>query len=235
MNKLNGKSHYYTKHFGNKNSGNENRLTLHLSKHAKNIIKEYPEFVNFGNQNLIFVNKGKRVSYEDSKLKIKLDPIKIKSGVNHSQLYKLDVLFKPENKNNSYFVKIANFNGLSSIHEFLANTIFEKFGLRTIKPHMSFESPSKLRNLIIYDFTGLKTLEFAIAQKLIYSVELDAITDKVHALYYYEKEIGLESSNNLRYSLGDFDRSTNIFIKKENNKLKIYFTDLFISGKDGIY
>jgi phosphate:Na+ symporter len=47
VNKLNGKSHYYTKYFYNKDLGSKQKLTLHLSKSAKRIIKEYPEFADF--------------------------------------------------------------------------------------------------------------------------------------------------------------------------------------------
>ena len=232
--KLNNKTHYYTKQFVEENvapNGVPYAYNLHLSVSAKQVIKKYPELINFLKEHLITKFTDKQASFENNSIKLNLLPFKPGSGSNHSIVYSLDVVYKKENITQKYFVKISSGN-FSTDQEFIANKIFEKFGINTIKPHFAYSDNSS-REFIIYDFTNLHSLEYAEKHKIITSSEFNSIIKKVDKLYKYKKEIGLGDYKTK--GIGDYDRPSNIYVERINNKINIYFSDLLIGKRSFSY
>jgi hypothetical protein len=231
--KADGRTQYYSKYFGSKGPIND-RPVLHLSVTVKNIIKRYPDIVKFIEKNLINRITNKAINFENSFVKINLSPFSVSEGVNHDSVYRLNMYSKKDKTSRKYFVKTSKEKRFPSSNEFVANKIFEKFGINTIKPHIAYFNPELKSNFIIYDFTNLHSLSWSRSHGKITPSEYKSVLIKVKKLLKYSKEIGI--GNFKVEGVGDFSRPSNIFVKKAtDNKIHIYFTDLLIGLRVSYY
>jgi hypothetical protein len=167
--KVNGRTQYYSKYFGSKGSIKD-RLVLHLSVVAKNLINRIT---------------NKEINFENSFVKINLCPFYVSEGSNHDHVYSLNMYSKKDKTSQKYFVKTSKENMFPSSNEFVANKIFEKFGINTIKPHIAYFNPESKGNFIIYDFTNLSSLSLSRSHGEITSSEYISVLKKAEKLYDY--------------------------------------------------
>jgi len=226
--KINGKTQYYSIDFGKSKS-----KTLHLSLFGKKLFKKYPEVIDFINKNVFNSKTIKNYSLNTDKLNISLARFK-KSGYNNKYLLKMNLFLKKEGVSKNYFLKMveAPMSGFLANNEFIANQAFQKYGINTIKPHIAFTDNVSKKSIIAYDFTGLKTMGDAYLDKEITTKELKLIEKKIDSLSEY-KFLPISVGN--KRGIGDFERMSNVFVKRVDGKIEVYFTDLLIGTKSRMY
>lgn len=224
------------------NLDKSNLKVLNLSSFGRETVKKYPEVVSFLRK--VFNKKFSRVVYKDNffkerkntffenrKVKINLQRLSSATNINNDFILKMKIVFKDINQTKQFFVKV-NTGYLNAEKEFLANQLFQKFGINTIKPHFAYTDKTSKKSIIVYDFTNLKTVGDAFSLKIITGEEYRDVYKKIEKLYDYKK-IPLATYN--RKGVGDFNNAYNIFVRKENNKVDVYFTDLFIEREGRAY
>jgi hypothetical protein len=146
----------------------------------------------------------------------------------------MNLFLKKENISKDYFLKMveAPMSSFLANNEFIANQAFQKYGINTIKPHLAFTDNLSRKSIIAYDFTGLKTMGEAYLDKKITTKELKSIQNKIHKLT--ELNFLPVSVGNKR-GIGDFEKLSNIFVKRVDGKIDVYFTDLLISTRSHMY
>ncbi len=217
--KVNGKTQFYSVRL------NEHEQ-LHLSVLGKKFVKENPEVVKFISESIN--NNFKNLKYKDNNLSIQLKKINSTAGLNTEKLLKIDLTFKNTNESKSFFLKVAKADFLAK-NEFLANQAFQRFGINTIKPHFAFTNTKARKSVIVYDFSGLKTLQELVNKKRITSSEIKEIKSKIDSIYN-EKILPTYKDDYNKKNIFDFDNNRNIFVKRnKEGVLEIYFTDLAIS------
>jgi hypothetical protein len=224
--KLNGKTQYYVYEFGKETLYNRlYKKTLYMSELGKKLVKSYPEFVNFLKEVLYDTNSS--FSFENNKLKFRLNKFIPVQGNVYDRIFKMNVLFKDKNIKKKYFVKISYNNHASSNSEFLASQFFEKLGINIIKPHISFIDDIRNRNIIVYDFTNMVTLREALSENIITDKQLLDIKQKIMKINDIE---GIRIGTHSKRGVMDYMNLGNIFIEKDKTKINIYFKDLFIGN-----
>lgn len=206
------------------------------------MVKKYPEIVNFlkvifekkfssNSHKSIFFKDRRNIFFENRRVRISLERRSSPTNVHNDFILKMNIFFKDINQTKEFFIKV-NTGDVNAEKEFLANKLFQKFGINTIKPHFAFSDKVSKKSIIVYDFTNLKTVDNALSLKIITREEYNEIYKKIRNLYKYKK-IPLEDYD--KKGVGDFDNAYNIFVKKENNKIDVYFTDLYLEQKDTVY
>lgn len=220
--KLNGKTQYYSCEIGREKINNTIfKKILEMSVSGRKFVKEHPEVVNFLKE--ILYRKSNSSFFENKNIRLNLKKLNPSSGNIYENIFKMNIFLKDANKSNSYFVKISNH--YTSNTEFIANQYFQKHGINTIKPHFSFSDQLKGRNIIVYDFTSMMTLRDSVANKKITEKQFLDIKKKISSLNDV-KNIKIGTSRNR--GVMDYMNLGNIFIKKNKDKIDVYFTDLFI-------
>jgi len=215
--KANDKTLSYRIRFGE----NKSKI-LQLSPKGRTLIKKYPELIDFISKHFFNHSQAKDYFLNNSKLDLKLSLI-YKNGLNHKKLLKLDVYFKKEKKNHVYFFKESE--NILANKEFMANQVFQKFGIKTIKPHFAFTDLVKRENVICYDFSNLRTFNEAIESDYITNKERDEINKKINNIKSF---LELPVRKYPKKGIIDYTNVTNIFVKKVNGKIELYFTDLAV-------
>lgn len=216
--KRNGKTNNYTV-FLNKNK----TKILQLSAFGKEITK-HPEIITFIENN-IFENKKKGGDkFENNKLNLFLKNINREHAYNSNQWLNLIIEFKEKNENRNLFIKIAENKKYLANNEFIANNAFEKYGINVLKPHFAYTDLAKKRSVIAYDFTNMNTLYFYKKKGLLTTLEIKEIYKKIKKLEKHR----LPLTSDKKKGIADYNNETNIFVKKNNEKIDLYFSDLII-------
>ena len=231
LNKVNSKIKYYTKLFGKNNSE-----ILNLSPIAKRKIKEFPQIISFIKKSIFSTKSLKIYStnnffFENKKLKINLTEMLGLKGHHHKNIFKLNVFYKKGAFSENYFIKISKGNFLAN-EEFTSNQRFQRFGINTIKPHFAYTNTKLKSSIIVYDFTNMYTLSTAVKDKLVTNKEFRQILNKVNELYTHSDELGL--ADYFKKGIDDFKNDNNIFVKKIDGEIKLFFTDLMLYDKSSI-
>ncbi|NCP72133.1 hypothetical protein GW835_01945 [archaeon] len=222
--KINSKTQFYSVKL-NKSE------VMHLSVLGKKLIKEYPELVKLISKGIF--QTSKHSIHNTKKFSLEIRPIKENNSFNNLKLLKLNLFLKDKGEKKSFFLKVTQEDYLAN-NEFLANQVFQKFGVNTIKPHFAFTNLSKRESVIVYDFTGLKNLQKDFNQKLLTKTELIEINNKIKLIQEHKKIPTKPDFNQKR--IGDFENFSNIFYKRnKDGKIELYFTDLLLGVKSRFY
>jgi len=222
--KVNGKTQFYSVRL------NEHEQ-LHLSVLGKKFVKENPEVVKLISKEITQISK--KTTYNAERFSLEVRPIEESLGFNNLKLLKLDLFLKDKGERKSFFLKVTQEDYLAN-NEFLANQVFQKFGINTIKPHFAFTNLSKRESVIVYDFTSFRNLEKDINKKLLTKTELIEINKKIKLIQEHKKIPTKPDFNQKR--IGDFENFSNIFYKRnKDGNLELYFTDLLLGVKSRFY
>jgi hypothetical protein len=224
VSKVNSKTQFYSVKL------NKSEI-LHLSVLGKKLIKKYPELLKFISKNISFESKYSKYSTKTFNLEIR--KLKNSDGYNNLKILKLDLFLKDKMETKSFFLKVTQEDYLAN-NEFLANQVFQKYGINTIKPHFAFTNISKRESVIVYDFTNLNNLKKDLYSGKISEKEIIEIKNKINFIKNHDKLP--TSPDYYKKSIGDFENYSNIFYQRnKNGNLDIYFTDLLVGVKSFAY
>ena len=217
---------FYTK--VEKNQFNLASRITHMTPEAHRILKENPELVTFLETELkkktvikakLETNKGKFILREKDFFG---------HGETHIKICELLYKDKKTGKVKRYFVKeysrVSDFGNAEA--EFLAVKEIERLGFNIIKPQFATTDIRKgTPNIIVYDFTNLKTYKQAVISGEINRREILETESLFKKLQNSERLLHLCDfcTHNYRH-----EPNNNVFVKRlPNGKLRFYFTDLF--------
>lgn len=217
---------FYTK--VEKNQFNLPSKITHMTPEAHRILKENPELVTFLETEL------KKKTVIKAKLETKKGKFILREkdffghGETHNKICELLYKDKKTGKVKKYFVKeysrVSDFGNAEA--EFLAVKEMERLGFNIIKPQFATTDIRKgTPNIIVYDFTDLKTYKQAVMSREVFGHE---ILEVEKAFDNLRKSQILKDINDYWIYNYRYEPSNNVFVKRlPNGKLRFYFTDLF--------
>jgi len=225
----NPKNRFYTK--VEKDSSNRPSRITHIAFEARTILKENPELLSFLEVELKKKNQIK-TKLETLNGTFILEEKQPYDGYSYNKTFVLAHKNKKTGRTKKYFIKEypkhqEQSTSSSAQSEFLAVMEMHRLGFNIIKPEFAItDLKNGLPNIIVYDFTNMKTYKDAVISGKITGSEI-LESEKLFENICRSKKLLKDLTD---FSFKSYDRHTpkNVFVKRlPNGKLRFYFSDIY--------